>query len=885
MANNPHNLDPSDGSLDQIADYMVNNFNRTLAVESSDTIIINISALLDHEKDYAIDATQLWANLIGLEVEITNNDNAHITFTNNISENSDASTHYQRHNESNLVVARIDINPTEPDHPFNIWATYAYLHEIGHALGLDHPGPYPDVDENGNYIEPETLKIFPNDNDQVSIMSYIPFKDNDEYWSGTIPMTPMIADIIAIQSRFNKKGIFNHDNTTYGVGSDAGDYLNTLFDYFTNPYTVATSLIHGITIYDTGGYDTIDFSNHTLENPNFIVRITEDNEVITDYGIEGQRVNLNPGHSSDVYNSLGNLVIARDTIIERFFAGAGDDHITGNTANNWLEGRDGDDTLLGGPGNDLLIGGPGGDTLNGGPDNDTASYHDSNERVDVRLSGTYVRYGYAEGDTLIDIENLRGSDFNDILTGNNQSNGLSGGPGNDLLWGSSGNDYLKGGEGADRLVGGSGNDTAIYSGSNTGVVIELHNYTANGGHAEGDTFPYSIDITWTDNKGNEQTKSLPDIENLTGSSHDDTLTGDRRDNVLAGAAGNDTLEGLAGADTLIGGIGIDTATYATSPAGVTVRLHNSTTSNGHAEGDIFRNDVNVTWTDDNGTIHNDFLPDIENLTGSQHDDILTGDRRDNILSGNAGNDRLYGGPGGGDDMLNGGPGDDKIYGGQGKDTLIGGPGNDTLFGGSGIDTASYTSSPAGVTIRLHNMAAKGGDANGDIFKHIDIPWTDDNGTVHNDSLPDIENLIGSPHNDILAGDRRDNILTGNDGDDKLYGGPGGGDDVLNGGPGDDRIYGGQGRDTLIGGPGNDTLTGGEDADIFIFSPGDDNDTIRKFDPTDDQIDLTAFNLPEDYTLQLTTVNDSTLLNLANVDGGEIVFEGLIFDTSEISFII
>ena len=146
-----------------------------------------------------------------------------------------------------------------------------------------------------------------------------------------------------------------------------------------------------------------------------------------------------------------------------------------------------------------------------------------------------MRYGYAEGDTLIDIEHLRGSNFNDTLAGNGQSNGLSGGPGNDLLWGSSGNDLLKGGDGADRLVGGSGNDTAIYSGSNTGVVIELHNYTANGGHAEGDTFPYSVDITWTDNEGNEQTESLPDIENLTGSAHDDTLTGDRRDNVLSGS--------------------------------------------------------------------------------------------------------------------------------------------------------------------------------------------------------------------------------------------------------------------------------------------------------------------------------------------------------------
>ena len=120
---------------------------------------------------------------------------------------------------------------------------------------------------------------------------------------------------------------------------------------------------------------------------------------MTDYGLQGQQINLNPGYSSNAYNSKDILVIARDTIIERYYAGAGDDHVTGNIADNWLEGRDGDDTLLGESGNDLLIGGPGGDTLNGGRGNDTASYQDSNERVDVRLSGTYVRYGYAEGDT------------------------------------------------------------------------------------------------------------------------------------------------------------------------------------------------------------------------------------------------------------------------------------------------------------------------------------------------------------------------------------------------------------------------------------------------------------------------------------------------------
>ena len=502
-------------------------------------------------------------------------------------------------------------------------------------------------------------------------MSYVLFNDNDNYRSGGVPMTPMIADIIAIQSLYNRKGKVNEGNTTYGINSNTSDYLNSLFTYFTEPYTAPTSLIYIITIYDSGGYDTIDFSNHTVDNPNFIVRITEDNENITNYGLEGQRVNLNPGYSSDVYNSKGTLVIARDTIIERYYAGAGNDHVTGNIADNWLEGRDGNDTLIGGPGDDLLVGGLGADTLDGGPGNDTASYSDSDSRVDVRLSGTVIKGGNAEGDTLTGIENLIGSDHNDILAGHGGDNSLTGNAGNDLLWGSGGNDMLEGGPGSDRLIGNTGNDTAVFINSPEGVTIDLSASTLVGGHAEGDTFARK-DTTHID---------LPDIENLIGSAHDDTLTGDLRDNVLTG---------LAGADALTGGAGNDTADYAASNNGVIVRLHAHKALNGHAEGDTFPATVSVQYTSAEGLLQSESLPDIENLIGSGHNDTLAGDRRDNTLTGNAGNDSLYGGPGGGDDHLYGNAGNDKIYGGMGNDVLYGGPGNDQLHGGPGNDTFIFS---------------------------------------------------------------------------------------------------------------------------------------------------------------------------------------------------
>ena len=318
--------------------------------------------------------------------------------------------------------------------------------------------------------------------------------------------------------------------------------------------------------------------------------------------------------------------------------------------------------------------------------------------------------------------------------------------------------------------------------------------------------------------------------------------------MLWGSSGNDLLEGGAGADRLIGKSGSDTASYVNSPSTVKINLAFAETSGGHAEDDTFPALEKYTWLDNNNIEHTDYLPDVENITGSPYDDILKGDPRNNILNGHAGADKLSGGP--------------------------------------GSDTSSYEMSPAGVIVRLHNATSQNGHAEGDTFiNFITVTWLDENNISHSDIVPDIENLSGSPHNDILAGDRRDNILTGNAGNDILYGGPGGGDDMLEGGPGDDRIYGGQGKDTLIGGPGNDTLIGGPDADLLIFSPGDDNDTIHKFDPADDQIDLTAFNLPENYTLELTTVNNDTLLNLTAVGGGEVLFEGLILDTDEGSFIV
>jgi Ca2+-binding RTX toxin-like protein len=171
--------------------------------------------------------------------------------------------------------------------------------------------------------------------------------------------------------------------------------------------------------------------------------------------------------------------------------------------------------------------------------------------------------------------------------------------------------------------------------------------------------------------------------------------------------------------------------------------------------------------------------DTENL---DYDDGIT-DGADTI-HGHGGNDRIY--AHGGNDTINGNNGDDMI---------IGGAGADAIDGGNGNDTANYHTSAAGVTVSLSTGAGLGGEAQGD-------------------TLDEIENLVGSDHNDSLIGDGGANTLTGRDGDDLLWGGGGG--DTLLGDDGNDTLKGGGGADHLVGGAGTDIAAYVEsNAGVFV----------------------------------------------------------------------
>ena len=136
-----------------------------------------------------------------------------------------------------------------------------------------------------------------------------------------------------------------------------------------------------------------------------------------------------------------------------------DDVICGLGGNDTIRGFEGNDILRGEDGEDTLLGGGGDDALDGGPGGDTASFQSSPTGVDASLQD---RAATGEGtDTLVAIENLRGSFFYDKLFGSSEDNLLWGSGTIDRIFGSGGADKIWGGGGSDKIWGGGGDDPVL----------------------------------------------------------------------------------------------------------------------------------------------------------------------------------------------------------------------------------------------------------------------------------------------------------------------------------------------------------------------------------------------------------------------------------------
>ena len=111
----------------------------------------------------------------------------------------------------------------------------------------------------------------------------------------------------------------------------------------------------------------------------------------------------------------------------------------------------------------------GNDVINGMGGIDRADYQSSINAVVVNLGTGTAADGWGGTDSLINIENVRGSNFSDTISGNELANVLHGGAGSDTLSGAGGNDLLVGGGGNDGLTGGAGADQFLFAGYANGV--------------------------------------------------------------------------------------------------------------------------------------------------------------------------------------------------------------------------------------------------------------------------------------------------------------------------------------------------------------------------------------------------------------------------------
>jgi Ca2+-binding RTX toxin-like protein len=433
-----------------------------------------------------------------------------------------------------------------------------------------------------------------------------------------------------------------------------------------------------------------------------------------------------------------------------------------DTTGAYVFGFGGNDVLTSGASYQNFIGGSGADTIDGGvgPGGDQVSY--AYTYNDLAVTGRGVIVDLAAGtaidnwgsqDVLRNIENIEGSQYDDSLAGDSNTN------------------YINGGAGADTIDGGAGNDQVNYyfiAGDHTGYLP----VTGRG---------VSVNLaagTATDNWGNQDV--LRNIEQVSGSQYDDSLVGDSNNNSIYGGSGADTLDGGAGDDWLKGdsgndlingGAGNDRVGYdGNGLSGVSVSLINGSGV--------------VT-----GGLGTDTLTSIENITGSYFDDVISiGDTSiGGSIEGRAGNDILTGG--------------------NGNNYITGGSGGDTIDGGVGIDTANYSSETydnAGPLL----VTGRG------VVVNLTAGLATDN-WGNQDVLRNIEQVIGSQYDDSMVGDINNNSLFGGLGNDAISGLSG--NDNLTGQEGNDSLDGGEGDDFLIGGAGNDTIIGGGGKDTASFT--------------------------------------------------------------------
>jgi Ca2+-binding RTX toxin-like protein len=415
----------------------------------------------------------------------------------------------------------------------------------------------------------------------------------------------------------------------------------------------------------------------------------------------------------------------------------------GSSWNDTLAGSDRTDT------SEMFDGAGGSDTIDGRGGFDFVSFQSGISSAVVDLStGQATNDGSGFTDTLLNVEGVIGSKFDDSITG------------------SAADERFDGFFGNDTIDGGAGIDRALYNNARSAVVVNLATGSATDGMGGSDV--------------------LSNIEEVLGSIFNDSLTGDALANLLDGGAGSDTLDGGAGADRVA---------YDSSLAAVTVNLATGVASDGLGGTDALSNIEQVL-----GSIFND------SLTGNGGANLLDGGAGADSMTGGAGNDTyvvdVAGDAvteigGGGVDLVNSsvtytlaaevenltltglgainGSGNglaNRLIGNNAANVLDGGTGNDSMFGWEGDDI--YIVDSAG------DVVSEGNPPGG-------IDTVQSSVSFSLAAIGNIEHLTlmgGAAING--TGNALANVITGN-----------GAANVLNGGAGNDSMVGGDGNDVYV----------------------------------------------------------------------------------------
>jgi len=565
----------------------------------------------------------------------------------------------------------------------------------------------------------------------------------------------------------------------------------------------------------------------------------------------------------NVVGTNGNDSITGDATGNLLQGLGGDDLLNGGGGNDTLIGGTGADNLTGGLGNDIFIiaaaadhvageaiaGGVGSDTIRftslvaGETLTLTAAVTDVDNVIDLVIGGAA---GLTTGTTALNVNadalgdslavNLTGNGGANVLTGNASADTISGGAGNDTLNGGVGNDILNGGDGSDNINGGAGADRLIGgNGDDVFIIAAASEYAAGesiaGGAgsdtirftstAAGETLTLTAAVTDVDNVINVAIGNAAGLTtgttalnvnadalgdtlavNLTGNdganvlvgnTSADTINGGAGNDAISGGDGNDIINGGAGLDSLIGGngddlfvilaaadhalgesiaggLGSDTIRFSSLNAGQTLALTSAVADVDNVISVVIADSAGVTTGTTALNVNADALGDTLAVN-------LTGNNGANALTGNATADTINGG--GGNDTINGGGGDDTLTGGAGADAIDGGAGSDTYVAGDGSAIRVTLSTSNAVTVTVAG------------------------GT--NDSIRNIENVVGTSGNDTITGDSLGNILYGL--------------------AGNDTINGGFGNDTIFAGAGVDIVNGGFGADRYILAASGDSSAV------------------------------------------------------------